>query len=48
VVRALVLLWCVVSWVREPHRPLVLEGLDGARAEPEAGDPGPGAEVLPA
>ena len=48
VVRALVLLWCVVAWVREPHRPLVLEELEAVHAEPESGDAGPDAEVLPA
>ncbi len=48
VVRALVLLWCVVAWVREPHRRLVLEGGGETHAEPEAGDPRPDAEVQPA
>ncbi len=49
VVRALVLLWCVVSHGSASRiGPSCWKGCDDARAEPEAGDPGPEAEVQPA
>lgn len=44
--RSLVLLWCVIAWVREPHRPIVLEELDTAAVEDLPPPPEP--EALPA
>ena len=43
-IRALILLWCIVSWIREPHRPLPIESMP---VDAEAVAPPP-TEMLPA
>lgn len=40
IVRTLVLLWCVVAWVRREHEPLSAEALERAAADRGRADPG--------